>query len=52
MAQMGEKKEDDEIVLQITFTFHRFLLFPETMAALVENSQVVNSLRRCSSLAV
>lgn len=40
VAQMGDKKDDDEFVLQITFTFHRFLLYKETLDALVNTTQV------------
>ena len=38
---MGDKKEDDEFVLQIAFTFHKFLLHDETRAALLSNTQQV-----------
>lgn len=38
---MGEKKEDDEFVLQIAFTFHRFLMYEETRTTLLNNTQVV-----------
>mmetsp|Transcript_6170 Transcript_6170/g.13429 ORF Transcript_6170/g.13429 Transcript_6170/m.13429 type:complete len:806 (-) Transcript_6170:755-3172(-) len=38
---MGEKKEDDEFVLQIAFSFNRFLMFDETRSALLNNTQVV-----------
>ena len=37
---MGDKKEDDEFVLQIAFTFHKFLLHDETRTALLSNTQV------------
>jgi hypothetical protein len=38
---MSDKKEDDEFVLQIAFTFHKFLLHDETRAALLSNTQQV-----------
>lgn len=38
---MGEKKEDDEFVLQIAFSFSRFLMFEETRSALLNNTQQV-----------
>eukprot|EP00201_Polytomella_parva_P001957 CAMPEP_0175087588 /NCGR_PEP_ID=MMETSP0052_2-20121109/29914_1 /TAXON_ID=51329 ORGANISM="Polytomella parva, Strain SAG 63-3" /NCGR_SAMPLE_ID=MMETSP0052_2 /ASSEMBLY_ACC=CAM_ASM_000194 /LENGTH=860 /DNA_ID=CAMNT_0016359951 /DNA_START=75 /DNA_END=2653 /DNA_ORIENTATION=- len=38
---MGEKKEDDEFVLQIAFSFHKFLLYEETRHALLHYTQVV-----------
>lgn len=38
---MGDKKEDDEFVLQIAFTFHKFLLHDETRASLLTNTQQV-----------
>jgi hypothetical protein len=42
---MGEKKEDDEFVLQIAFAFNKFLMFEETRLALLNNTQVrVNNL--------
>ncbi|EFJ41855.1 hypothetical protein VOLCADRAFT_77409 [Volvox carteri f. nagariensis] len=38
---MGDKKEDDEFVLQIAFTFHKFLLHDETRTMLLSNTQQV-----------
>ncbi|KXZ50592.1 hypothetical protein GPECTOR_16g767 [Gonium pectorale] len=38
---MGDKKEDDEFVLQIAFTFHKFLLHDETRTTLLSNTQQV-----------
>eukprot|EP00798_Chlamydomonas_sp_ICE-L_P013630 gene13630-19508_t len=38
---MGEKKEDDEFVLQIAFSFNKFMMFEETRSALLHNTQVV-----------
>mmetsp|Transcript_31985 Transcript_31985/g.38691 ORF Transcript_31985/g.38691 Transcript_31985/m.38691 type:complete len:802 (+) Transcript_31985:194-2599(+) len=38
---MSDKKEDDEMVLQITFTFHRLLLFEPTREALLRHTKVV-----------
>ncbi|GIL78094.1 hypothetical protein Vretimale_7500 [Volvox reticuliferus] len=38
---MGDKKEDDEFVLQIAFTFHKFLLHDETRTMLLTNTQQV-----------
>eukprot|EP00798_Chlamydomonas_sp_ICE-L_P009452 gene9452-32435_t len=38
---MGEKKEDDEFVLQIAFSFNKFMMFDETRTALLHNTQVV-----------
>jgi len=38
---MSEKKDDDEFVLQITFTFSRLLLFNATREALLHYTQVV-----------
>lgn len=37
---MGEKKDDDEFVLQIAFAFHKFLLHEETRACLLHTTQV------------
>ena len=42
--QMGEKKEDDEVVLQITVTFAVLLRFAPTAAALLENTEIVHYL--------
>lgn len=38
---MGEKKEDDEFVLQIAFAFNKFLMYDETRTALLNHTQVV-----------
>jgi len=38
---MGEKKEDDEFVLQIAFAFNKFLMYDETREALLNHTQVV-----------
>mmetsp|Transcript_22516 Transcript_22516/g.76554 ORF Transcript_22516/g.76554 Transcript_22516/m.76554 type:complete len:799 (+) Transcript_22516:38-2434(+) len=38
---MSEKKEDDEFVLQISFTFHRFMLYDPTRDALLRETKVV-----------
>ena len=38
---LGEKKEDDEMVLQISFAFHRLLCHPATRDALLEHQQIV-----------
>eukprot|EP00899_Mesostigma_viride_P023928 jgi/Mesvir1/471/Mv11346-RA.1 len=38
---MSEKKEDDEMVLQITYAFSRFLMFEETREVLLRKTQVV-----------
>jgi len=38
---LGEKKEDDEMVLQISFAFHRLLCHPPTRDALLEHQQIV-----------
>ncbi|KAK3239306.1 Adenylyl-sulfate kinase (APS kinase) [Cymbomonas tetramitiformis] len=38
---MSDKKEDDEMVLQISFTFHRLLLYEPTREALLRHTQVV-----------
>lgn len=38
---MGDKKDDDEFVLQIAFTFHKFLMQPATRAALLHTTQAV-----------
>ncbi|MEW5306391.1 MAG: hypothetical protein WDW36_008859 [Sanguina aurantia] len=38
---MGDKKEDDEFVLQIAFSFHKFMMYDETRHALLNNTQVV-----------
>mmetsp|Transcript_18523 Transcript_18523/g.35810 ORF Transcript_18523/g.35810 Transcript_18523/m.35810 type:complete len:776 (-) Transcript_18523:393-2720(-) len=38
---MSDKKEDDEMVLQISFTFHRLLLCTPTRDALLHYTQVV-----------
>ena len=37
---MGEKKDDDEFVLQIAFAFNRFLMFEESRNALLNYTQV------------
>jgi hypothetical protein len=36
---MGDKKEDDEFVLQIAFSFHKFLLHKETRTSLLDHTQ-------------
>lgn len=38
---MGEKKEDDEFVLQISFAFNKFLMYDDTRMALLNYTQVV-----------
>ncbi|GAX77716.1 hypothetical protein CEUSTIGMA_g5159.t1 [Chlamydomonas eustigma] len=38
---MGEKKEDDEFVLQIAFSFNKFLMYDDTRLALLNYTQVV-----------
>ncbi|KAL6765847.1 kinesin-associated protein-domain-containing protein [Haematococcus lacustris] len=38
---MGEKKEDDEFVLQIAFAFNKFMMYEETRSALLGQTQVV-----------
>lgn len=38
---LGEKKEDDEMVLQISFAFHRLLFHEPTRDALLEHQQIV-----------
>ena len=38
---LGEKKEDDEMVLQISFAFHRLLCHPPTRDALLVHQQIV-----------
>jgi len=38
---MGEKKEDDEFVLQIAFAFNKFMLFEGTRNAMLSSTQVV-----------
>ncbi|KAG1668473.1 hypothetical protein FOA52_005246 [Chlamydomonas sp. UWO 241] len=38
---MGEKKEDDEFVLQIAFAFNKFLMYDDTRLALLNYTQVV-----------
>lgn len=37
---MGEKKEDDEFVLQIAFSFNKFLMYDDTRLALLNYTQV------------
>jgi hypothetical protein len=37
---MGEKKEDDEFVLQISFAFNKFLMYDDTRMALLNYTQV------------
>lgn len=37
---MGEKKEDDEFVLQIAFAFNKFMLYDATRTALLGQTQV------------
>jgi hypothetical protein len=41
---MGDKKEDDEFVLQITFTCAKLLAFPATARCLMENTEIVHYL--------
>ncbi len=38
---MGEKKEDDEFVLQISFAFNKFMMYDATRQALLGSTQVV-----------
>mmetsp|Transcript_18844 Transcript_18844/g.45016 ORF Transcript_18844/g.45016 Transcript_18844/m.45016 type:complete len:791 (+) Transcript_18844:200-2572(+) len=38
---MSEKKEDDEFVLQIVYTFHKLLMFGPTKDELLENTSVI-----------
>jgi hypothetical protein len=38
---MGEKKEDDEFVLQISFAFNKFMMHESTRTALLSSTQVV-----------
>uniref|UniRef100_A0A7S0RCX9 Kinesin-associated protein n=1 Tax=Chlamydomonas leiostraca TaxID=1034604 RepID=A0A7S0RCX9_9CHLO len=38
---MGEKKEDDEFVLQIAFAFNKFMMYDMTRTALLGQTQVV-----------
>jgi len=38
---MSEKKEDDEFVLQIAYTFHKLLMFEPTKAELLNGTSVV-----------
>lgn len=38
---MGDKKEEDEFVLQITFTFSKLLGFKATSRSLLENTEIV-----------
>lgn len=38
---LGEKKEDDEMVLQIAFAFHRLLFHAPTRDGLLEHQQIV-----------
>ena len=38
---MSEKKEDDEFVLQIAYTFHKLLMFEATKQELLTNTSVV-----------
>lgn len=42
---MGDKKEDDEFVLQIAFSFHKFMMYDETRHALLNNTQVGRAAR-------
>ena len=37
---MGEKKEDDEFVLQIAFSFNKFMMYEDTRTALLNHTQV------------
>ena len=41
---MGDKKEDDEFVLQITFTFAKLLAYAETRGTLLRETDVVHYL--------
>ena len=41
---MGDKKEDDEFVLQITFTFAKLLSFEATRKRLLEDTDVLHYL--------
>ncbi len=37
---MGEKKEDDEFVLQIAFAFNKLMMYDSTRNALLGSTQV------------
>ena len=39
---LGAKQEDDEMVQQILFTYHRLLLFRVTREIMLEQTQIVN----------
>eukprot|EP00294_Goniomonas_avonlea_P008312 CAMPEP_0114554636 /NCGR_PEP_ID=MMETSP0114-20121206/8318_1 /TAXON_ID=31324 /ORGANISM="Goniomonas sp, Strain m" /LENGTH=691 /DNA_ID=CAMNT_0001739701 /DNA_START=77 /DNA_END=2149 /DNA_ORIENTATION=+ len=41
---MTDKQEDDEMVLQITYTFYKFIQWPETRQQLLQHSHVVSYL--------
>lgn len=40
-GHMGAKKDDDEFVLQLTFTFSKLLSFEATAAALLQNTDIL-----------
>lgn len=40
-GHMGAKKDDDEFVLQLTFTFSKLLSFEATAASLLQNTDIL-----------
>jgi len=40
-GHMGAKKDDDEFVLQLTFTFSKLLSYEATAAALLQNTDIL-----------